>query len=140
MCARLNASNGSVNYSVGDMDSLVYGTEAAYSCNTGFFLMGESSRTCGGNSVDGDWNGTEPTCVGECLQSLDKCVVQNKAIDFVPYMRLYCNATPSEILCSELTDPLNGRVNFTVQELTVGARAEFSCDVSRGFFIRCLVQ
>ncbi len=45
------------------------GTEATYSCNTGFFLdvsYGNRSRTClKGNGTDmiGMWSGQPPTCV-----------------------------------------------------------------------------
>ena len=58
--------DGSVTYSVGEGDPLVFGTSATYSCDIGYSLMGEEIRTCGGNgsSVTGEWNGTEPTCLG----------------------------------------------------------------------------
>ena len=58
--------DGSVTYSVAEGDPLVFGTRATYSCDMGYSLMGEEIRTCGGNgsSVVGEWNGTEPTCLG----------------------------------------------------------------------------
>ena len=41
-----------------------YESVANYSCNTGYNLTGDASRTCG---ADGAWNGSLPTCaiVGE---------------------------------------------------------------------------
>ncbi len=44
-----------------------FATEAVYSCNTGFSLVGKSNRTCtgDGSSVTGIFNGVAPTCEGE---------------------------------------------------------------------------
>ena len=44
--------------------SSTYGSEASYSCNTGYILNGTATRTC---EVGGNWNGSVPTCdiVGE---------------------------------------------------------------------------
>ena len=59
--------DGSVTYSVGEGDQLVFGTRATYSCNMGYSLMGEEVRTCRGNgsSVTGEWDGVNPTCLGK---------------------------------------------------------------------------
>ena len=38
------------------------GDTAEYSCNVGFTLDGEDTRTCG---QDGQWSGSELTCVGK---------------------------------------------------------------------------
>ena len=40
---------------------------ATYSCNTGFALIGNNTRTCTGNgsSTTGFFNGVAPTCQGE---------------------------------------------------------------------------
>ena len=63
--------DGSVTYSVGEGDPLVFGTIATYFCDIGYSLMGEEKRTCEGNgsSVTGEWNGTEPTCLGRLLRA-----------------------------------------------------------------------
>ena len=50
-----NPDNGIVNVS-GNQP----GDTAEYSCNAGFALDGEDTRTCG---QDGQWSGSEPTCV-----------------------------------------------------------------------------
>ncbi len=44
-----------------------FGTEAVYSCNTGFSLIGNSNRTCtgDGSSTTGSFNGVAPTCEGK---------------------------------------------------------------------------
>ena len=48
--------NGSVTLTVGTTS----GQTATYSCNTGYNLVGDSTRTC----QAGDWSGSEPTCQG----------------------------------------------------------------------------
>ncbi|RLB47662.1 MAG: hypothetical protein DRJ42_24965 [Deltaproteobacteria bacterium] len=44
--------------------STVYEATAGYTCDTGFMLIGDSSRTC---QADGSWSGAAPTCsAGDC--------------------------------------------------------------------------
>ena len=47
-------ANGSVNHTS-------FGQTATYTCNTGYNLVGDSTRTCEGT---GEWSGSAPTCVG----------------------------------------------------------------------------
>ena len=55
-CGTLNApANGQVSHTAGT----TFGQTATYSCNTGYNLMGNSTRTCQANGV---WSGSEPTC------------------------------------------------------------------------------
>ena len=49
-----NPGNGSVS-----TPNTTRGSIATYSCDTGFNLDGNMTRTC---QVDGDWSGTAPTC------------------------------------------------------------------------------
>ncbi|MCA9488800.1 MAG: hypothetical protein KC621_02735, partial [Myxococcales bacterium] len=49
-------TNGSV-----DRTSGTAGDVATYSCDPGYALVGDATRTCG---VDGTWTGTAPTCTG----------------------------------------------------------------------------
>ena len=59
-CAGLsNISNGDVS-----TNGLSTGSTATYSCNGGFTLVGDTTRTCQDN---GTWSGSEPICesVGE---------------------------------------------------------------------------
>ena len=71
ICPPLPApENGQVVFS--NASSLIYGSEATYSCDEGFGLNeGDATRTCGGNSssVIGFWSGSEPACEGShsCL-------------------------------------------------------------------------
>ena len=51
-----NPDNGMVDVSETVLDSV-----ATYSCNTGYTLTGDATRTCQGNST---WSGAIPTCVG----------------------------------------------------------------------------
>ena len=44
----------------------MFGTVANHSCDEGYFLVGDSVRTCEGNgsTVEGEWSGTVPVCSG----------------------------------------------------------------------------
>ena len=60
-------SNGAVTISTGTHEvTLGRGAIATYSCNTGFGLIGQATRTCvvtnGGTT--GTWSGHQPTCQG----------------------------------------------------------------------------
>ena len=44
-----------------DVSETVLNSVATYSCNTGYTLTGDATRTCQGNST---WSGAIPTCVG----------------------------------------------------------------------------
>ena len=50
-------ANGSVNHTAGTTS----GQTATYSCDTGYNLVGESTRTC---QAEGNWSGNAPTCEG----------------------------------------------------------------------------
>ena len=55
MCPNLmNPANGQVTES-----GFTPGDNAAYTCNSGYQLVGDSPRTCQDN---GQWSGTAPTC------------------------------------------------------------------------------
>ena len=43
-----------------------FGTTATYSCNSGYSLVGDEVRTCGGDgsSTMGVWDLNEPSCEG----------------------------------------------------------------------------
>ena len=54
-CGNLNASaNGQVN-----LNGTTFGQTAIYTCNTGYNLVGDSTRTC---QATGNWSGSVPTC------------------------------------------------------------------------------
>ena len=50
-------ANGQVDHTAGT----TLGQTATYSCNTGYNLVGDSTRTC---QATGEWSGSEPTCAG----------------------------------------------------------------------------
>ena len=51
-----NPANGQVNTT-----GTTFGQTATYSCNTGYSLVGGSTRTC---QATGVWSGSAPTCQG----------------------------------------------------------------------------
>ena len=52
-----NPANGQVTHTAG----ATFGQTATYSCNTGYNLVGSSTRTCQATRV---WSGSAPTCPG----------------------------------------------------------------------------
>ena len=59
ICGRLaDPVNGSV---IVDDDDMEYGSTAYYLCDTGFYVQGNSSRTCQAN---GRWSDYQPSCEG----------------------------------------------------------------------------
>ena len=55
-----NPTNGRVSHTTGT----TYGKRATYSCNTGYNLVGGSTRTC---LATRRWSGSAPTCQGVLL-------------------------------------------------------------------------
>ena len=63
-CGNLtDPANGQVNHTAGT----TFGQNATYSCNTGYNLVGNSTRTC---QATGSWSESEPTCQGMLLHSV----------------------------------------------------------------------
>ena len=63
-CGNLSdPANGSVTHTAGT----TLGQTATYSCNTGYNLVGDSTRTC---QATGNWSGSAPTCQGMLLHSV----------------------------------------------------------------------
>ena len=77
-CSNLtDPANGSVNHTAGTG----LGHTATYSCNTGYNLVGESTRTC---QATGNWSGSAPTCQGVLLEgdvTLFMCVCTQKHVN-----------------------------------------------------------
>ena len=60
-CGNLTTlANGQVSHTTGTS----LGQAATYSCNTGYNLVGDSTRTC---EAAGLWSGSAPTCQGMLL-------------------------------------------------------------------------
>ena len=53
-------SNGQVDHTAGT----TFGQTVTYSCETGYNLVGDSTRTC---QATGNWSGSAPTCEGVLL-------------------------------------------------------------------------
>ena len=53
-----------VNGAVTLTNSTYYASVAIYSCNNGYNLVGETSRTC---LVSGSWSDSAPTCTGTVI-------------------------------------------------------------------------
>ena len=60
-----NLTNGQVSHTAGT----TFGQTATYSCNTGYNLVGDNTRTC---QADGEWSGSAPTCQGMFLYWVTK--------------------------------------------------------------------
>ena len=61
---------GSLTDPASGLVDLTHGTTfvqtATYSCNTGYNLVGDSTRTC---QATGEWSGSAPTCEGMLVKS-----------------------------------------------------------------------
>ena len=61
-CGNLtDPAQGEVNHTAGT----TFGQTATYSCNTGYNLTGDSTRTC---QATGEWSGSAPTCESMLLK------------------------------------------------------------------------
>ena len=61
-------ANGQVDHTAGT----TLGQTATYSCNTGYNLVGDSTRTC---QATGEWSESAPTCQGMLLLTLSHPVM-----------------------------------------------------------------
>ena len=60
MCSSLtNPDNGTINCSLGDDGVPSYEDTCNFTCNTGYELTGNDTRTC---QSDGSWSGSNITC------------------------------------------------------------------------------
>ena len=86
-CGTLNnPTNGKVSYT----GRTTFGQTATYSCNTGYSLVGDSSRTC---QATGNWSGSVPTCQGILLKSNNLILI----------LCGFYNSVYLGLVCSELT-------------------------------------
>ena len=59
-------TNGAIVYDSDTNTTFLYdfGTNATHTCNSGYSLVGDEIRTCGGDgtSTTGEWNLSKPSC------------------------------------------------------------------------------
>ena len=103
-----NPANGQVSTT-----GTTFGQTATYSCNTGYNLVGDSTRTC---QATGMWSGSAPTCQSMFLFSS----VNYQAIS------TYVSLLPIVADCGALSNPVNGQV--TTSGTTFGQTATYSCN------------
>ena len=66
-CTSLSSiPNGRITYTPDTTSPFDFGTTATYSCDDGFFIVGNSAQTCDGDGsgVGGVWSGSAPVCSG----------------------------------------------------------------------------
>ena len=120
-----NPTNGKVDFA-----GTTFGSTATYTCNVGFELQGESTRTCQSNS---QWSGNAPTCermlVHCALNSL--CLIKNHflnsqctiiSLSHNDFIISYTTAVD----CGPLANPTNGQVNLT--GTIFRSTASYSCN------------
>ncbi|XP_064387965.1 uncharacterized protein LOC135336171 isoform X3 [Halichondria panicea] len=64
-CSTLNSiSNGGIVYVSDTTDPFDFNTDAIYSCEIGYYLVGNGVRMCGGDGfgLQGAWSGSAPSC------------------------------------------------------------------------------
>ena len=70
-CPSQNSSdNGMINCSLGDDGVPTYEDTCNFTCNTGYELTGNVTRTC---QSDGSWSGTDVVCLGQCTYNINSC-------------------------------------------------------------------
>ena len=112
-CSTLNdPANGQVS-----ITGTTFGETATYSCNTGYNLVGDNTRTC---QATGVWSGNEPTCQCMFLFKLSILYVQE-----VNYMCMHIPFSTA-VNCGNLTNPANGQVSTT--GTTFGQTVTYSCN------------
>ena len=62
--ALTDVTNGAIVYTSDTTAPYNFGTTATHSCNSGYSLVGDKIRTCGGDgsNLTGEWDLSEPTC------------------------------------------------------------------------------
>ena len=115
-CGNLTSpANGQVDLTSGT----TFGQIVTYSCNIGYNLVGDSTRTC---QATGVWSGSAPTCEGMFYSAVSTI----KEICEVSYM--YKVMFLSIVVdCGSVTDPANGQVSHT-SGTTFGQTATYSCN------------
>ncbi len=105
------------------------GSTATYSCNKGYILVGDQTRTC---QFDGEWTGREPYCQRKdslCISLLHNILWYSYGWVLLLYYYICLKfSIPLYLVlrCKELQDISSGRV--VLSGTTVGSTATYSCN------------
>ena len=66
-CPSLSLTNGVITYATDSIPDFEIGTVATHSCDPGFGLVGDMTRTCMNAGLFGVWSGSAPTCERKIL-------------------------------------------------------------------------
>ena len=115
-CGTLTSpANGHVSHTAGT----TFGQTATYSCNTGYNLVGDSTRTC---QATGVWSGSAPTCEG-MFYSAVSTIMEICEVNYM-YKIMFLSIV---VDCGNLTSPANSQVILT-SGTTFGQTATYSCN------------
>ena len=87
-----------------------FGSNASYTCETGYMLNGDMTRMCQDN---GDWSGSAPTC--------------DSTLNYIALYFMISFLYTVAVDCGDLTDPTDGAVN-TSSGTTFNMNATYSCN------------
>ncbi|XP_064395009.1 uncharacterized protein LOC135342233 isoform X2 [Halichondria panicea] len=117
-------SNGSVVHNI----DLEFGSQAIYNCNTGFFLVGNTIRTCtgDGSNTTGYFDGEAPTCEDVTLSSSGNTYVVGFPRNFADAEQLFLFITnPESSAVSFLVTPINFSCSVSTSSTTVNIPSSF---------------
>ena len=103
------------------------GRTATYSCNTGYNLIGDNTRTC---QAMGMWSGSESTCLRMLLSfacRIGETVCSINDLLFTHASHVHVFLTLIVVDCGALTNPANGQVTHPTGT-TFGQTATYSCN------------
>ena len=102
--ALINPANGLVSHS-----GTTFGQAATYSCNTGYNLVGNNTRTCQATRM---WTGSVPTCQGRLLVHHNLCMpIHSGGMSFSVYLsgQIRRDSIPSTWLISTKKHTTSGK-------------------------------
>ena len=118
-CSSLeNLSNGKVSYNTDPINKqYLEGSQASFTCNTGYNLSGSDSRTC------------QSSCIGNKFNQLDICETYSTNFQL---MKIYLFICFLEVTCSALESSSNSAVSYDKDQsggqYPVNTKASFSCN------------
>ena len=108
-----------------------YNVSVNFSCNTGYILRGNSSRTC---QSTGQWSGTQPTCDSKLFCPPRVWFQRMNGIYYshVMLFTIFLNQSQNVIFflnvgsCGTPRSLTNGQTSYT--STTVGSKVTYTCD------------